>query len=104
MANEDSTARAILAVATAPPQKSGGVAAVLWLLLAGVGGPWWYLGKPFSALFALFAYWTCFALIFVGVGIVLLPILCLVDGLAVWSTVKKQNSARVKLIRAAMAA
>lgn len=102
MASE-ATSRAILAVAALPPQKSGGVAAALWFFLAGFGGPWWYLGRPVSALFAMVAYWICGALIVVGVGLVLLPMLWVVDALTVWSSLRADQKKREKQLRKALA-
>jgi hypothetical protein len=103
MASDAATAKAILAVATAPPQKSGATTAALWFFLAGFGGPWWYLGRPFSAIAAFVAYAICTALIFAGVGLVLLPLLWIIDALAVRSSYKKHNGDREKLLRAAVA-
>ncbi len=104
MASDSATTRAILAVATAPPQKSGAAAAALWFFLAGFGGPWWYLGRPVSAVFVMVAYWVCAALMIVGVGLVLLPLLWVADALAVWSSLAKHNRGREQRLRAAIAA
>src|SRR5262245_49156436 len=98
----DKVTNAILAVATAPPQKSGGTAAALWFFLAGLGGPWWYLGKPISAIFAVIIYGICAALIFAGIGLVLLPVVWIIDALAVSSTLRKHNRKRAQILEAAV--
>jgi len=102
MAADDTTAKAILAVAAAPPRKSPGATAALWFFLAGFGGPWWYLGRPLSAIVAMLLYGICGALIFVGIGLILLPILWIIDALAVWSTFRKHNAERDNVLRSAV--
>jgi len=96
-------ARAILAVASAPPQKNGGVAAALWFFLAGFGGPWWYLGRPVIAIAAMCMYWLCGVLIFVGVGLFLLPGLWLIDAISVYQSVRGHNQKRLKMLKEAVA-
>ena len=71
-------ARAILAVASAPPPKT----AAHGFSLAGFGGPW-YLGRRVSAVGALILKGICGALTLVGVGLVLLPALWVIDAIAV---------------------
>lgn len=104
MTDQTTAAAAVLAAALAPPQKSGGAAGALWFFLAGFGGPWWYLGRPGSAIVAFLAYSLCAALMLVGVGFVLLPILWAIDGLAVASTLKKHNRERNRILTAGFAA
>jgi hypothetical protein len=55
-----------------------------------------------SAIGAMILYWVCTALVLVGVGLVLLPILWIVDGLAVWSSVRKHNDRGVEMLHAAL--
>jgi len=101
---DNRTAQVLLAVATAPPQKSAGVAIALWFFLAAFGGPWWYLGRPGSAIGAIVLYWICGALLVVGVGLFLLPILWIIDLLCIFSTIRKHNRQREQQLRAALAA
>jgi hypothetical protein len=94
MSTDQSQARALIAVATAPPQKSNGTTWALWFFLAGFGGPWWYLGRPGNAILATIAYIFCGALILVGVGLFLVPVLWIVDAFAVRSSLRKYNGDR----------
>lgn len=101
--SDNETAKAILAVASAPPQKSTGAAAALWFFLGAFGGPWWYLGKPGSAIAAIVVYWTCALLTLVVVGLFLLPVVWIIDLLCIFSTLKKHNQQREQQLRAALA-
>lgn len=91
----------LLAVADAPPKKSGNVAAVLWIFLNGLGGPWWYMGKPFSAIAAVIAYAFCaFLLVFAGIPIIL--ILWIVDLICLSSSFRQYKRNREEYLRRAM--